>query len=273
MRTSNGSFQIFRLFGITVYLHWSWLVYAAWRIYASTNSAFQHYRNPVWYAVEFGSIFAIVLMHEFGHSLACRSVGGHADTIMLWPLGGVAFVDPPMRPGAVLWSIFAGPMVNMILIPITVFGYALIDRTAPGTDLAAYAWSITVINAVLLIFNMLPIYPLDGGQILQSLLWFVLGYIRSLKIVSIIGLLGAAGGTIFLLANGVTGIMLYILIMFVALQAWNGFRRAQMMADAEQRGPHINPGRPTERANPASSPPPLRPLPPRQDQFRAPPGF
>ena len=49
------------------------------------------------------------MLHEFGHALACRQVGGQADLIVLWPLGGVAYVNPPPRPGALLWSIAAGP--------------------------------------------------------------------------------------------------------------------------------------------------------------------
>ena len=60
----------------------------------------------------------IVLIHEFGHQLACRSVGGQTHDIVLWPLGGVAYVSPPQRPGAQLWSIAAGPLVNVILFPI-----------------------------------------------------------------------------------------------------------------------------------------------------------
>ena len=61
--------------------------------------------------------FLIVLLHEFGHALACRQVGGTANQIVLWPLGGVAYVNPPQRPGATLWSIAAGPLVNVALLP------------------------------------------------------------------------------------------------------------------------------------------------------------
>ena len=64
------------------------------------------------------ALFLIVLIHEFGHQLACRSVGGQTHDIVLWPLGGVAYVSPPQRPGAQLWSIAAGPLVNVVLIPV-----------------------------------------------------------------------------------------------------------------------------------------------------------
>src|SRR5207237_7029453 len=68
--------------------------------------------------LEYLSLFGIVLMHECGHALACRQVGGRADQIVLWPLGGVAYVDPPPRPGATLWSIAAGPLLTVVLMPL-----------------------------------------------------------------------------------------------------------------------------------------------------------
>src|SRR2546425_2345923 len=112
--TRQGSFRLFRFAGIDVFLHWSWFVVAWWDITSRGRS----YSSLKWNALEYLSLFAIVLMHEFGHALACRQVGGHADQIVLWPLGGVAYVDPPQRPGAMLWSIAAGPLVNVVLFPI-----------------------------------------------------------------------------------------------------------------------------------------------------------
>src|SRR5215831_3019597 len=170
----NNSIRLFRIRGIDVFLHWSWFIVAALEI-GSRRSA---YTSPGWNVLEYIALFVIVLLHEFGHALACRQVGGQANRIMLWPLGGVAFVQPPPRPGALLWSIAAGPLVNVVLIPVTVA--AVVFATLGGLghkypDFAHFLISIGVINALLLVFNLLPIYPLDGGQILQALLWFVVG--------------------------------------------------------------------------------------------------
>src|SRR5690348_331566 len=115
MPTRRGSIRIFRLFGIDVYLHWSWFLIVFVRMKFLT---YGNYESTVWYFIECLSLFAIVLMHEFGHALACRQVGGQANQIVLWPLGGVAYVAPPQRPGAMLWSIAAGPLVNVALLPI-----------------------------------------------------------------------------------------------------------------------------------------------------------
>ena len=106
-----GSFRIFAVAGITVYIHWSWLLVA----YLVLQFRTSHYDIWIWNVLEYLSFFGIVLLHEFGHALACRQVGGQADEIVLWPLGGIAFVQPPARPGAWLWSIAAGPLVNVLL--------------------------------------------------------------------------------------------------------------------------------------------------------------
>src|SRR5271165_6715876 len=110
----QGSVHLFRFAGIDVFLHWSWFLVAAYEIQSRKGS----YSSVTWNVLEYLALFLIVLLHEFGHALACRQVGGKADRIVLWPLGGVAYVDPPPRPGATLWSIAAGPLVNVALLPV-----------------------------------------------------------------------------------------------------------------------------------------------------------
>src|SRR5947199_8081053 len=186
----SGVIRLFRFAGIEVFLHFSWFLVAA--IYIS--GYIRRYESPVWGVLEYISVFAIVLIHEFGHALACRQVGGIADRIVLWPLGGIAFVNPPRRPGAMLWSIAAGPLVNLILLPILSILLTLsrISADEPN-DFGLFLYHVWWINLGLFIFNILPVYPLDGGQILRALLWFPLGEIRSLQIASVIGLVGSIG--------------------------------------------------------------------------------
>src|SRR6478672_6964479 len=78
----------------------------------------KRYSSVGWTIAEYLALFLIVTLHEFGHAMACRQVGGTANQIVLWPLGGTAYVDPPPRPGATLWSIAAGPLVNVALLPL-----------------------------------------------------------------------------------------------------------------------------------------------------------
>src|SRR4029077_15369398 len=110
----SGSIRLFRFLGIDVFLHWSWFLVAMFEI----RGGLRTYSSIGWNIAEYLSLFGIVTVHEFGHALACRQVGGHANQIILWPFGGVAFVGPPQRPGPILWSIAAGPLVNVALIPL-----------------------------------------------------------------------------------------------------------------------------------------------------------
>ena len=223
---NSGAFQIFRLAGINVYLHWSWFLVAVYEIRNRGG-----YSSLFWNVIEYLALFLIVLLHEFGHSLACRQVGGTAERIVLWPLGGIAYVSPPQRPGAMLWSICAGPLVNVVLFPILSLALVLCRVAGWPQELPdAYALlrAVWFINLALLIFNLLPIYPLDGGKILQSLLWFVLGRSRSLLVVTIIGFVGVAG--LLLLALALQSIWIGIVAAFILLSCWGGLRQARMLA-------------------------------------------
>src|SRR5216683_2722878 len=188
----QGSIRLFRFAGIDLFLHWSWFLVAAFEI----SDRAKKYPSLGWNVLEYLALFLIVMLHEFGHSLACRQVGGQANQIVLWPLGGVAYVNPPPRPGATLWSIAAGPLVNVALLPV-LLGLGLLSRSlgwaATMPNARALLRAVFFIDLGLLVFNILPIYPLDGGQILRSLLWFVLGRARSLMVATILGFVGVAG--------------------------------------------------------------------------------
>jgi len=238
----HGSFKLFRAFGIDVFMHWSWWVMAVLVV-----PRIPYFEGPdalLWKSLLFVTLFVIVILHEFGHALACRSVGGESRDIVLWPLGGIAYVKPPARPGAVLWSIAAGPLVNVLLIPVTVVaylavgGWSLGGNPLAGNDLQLYCFTIMGMNFMLLIFNMMPIYPLDGGQVLMSLLWFVVGRPTALKIASVIGLVAA--GLLGVVALLLGDIWLLLITGFVALQAFNGFRLATAM-------PYMDPRKVDER--------------------------
>lgn len=220
----QGSIHLYRIAGIDLYLHWSWFLVAAYEIESRKGT----YSSVAWNVLEYLALFLIVLLHEFGHALACRQVGGTANQIVLWPLGGVAYVNPPQRPGATLWSIAAGPLVNVALLPLLIAAVAA--SSSMGWEQAipnAYQFlqAVLWINVALLVFNLLPIYPLDGGQILRSLLWFVLGRGRSLMVTTILGLLGIVG---FVgVALWMRSIWLVAISVFMLMNCWSGLRHAQ----------------------------------------------
>jgi Zn-dependent protease len=225
--TRQGSFRLFRFAGIDVFVHWSWFIVAVLGI----NLRREAYTSLLWNALEYLSLFAIVLLHEFGHSLACRQVGGRADQIILWPLGGVAYVAPPPRPGATLWSIAAGPLVNVVLFPVLTILAFLVEfagwsSTMPNAcQFVQTAWYI---NGLLLAFNLLPVYPLDGGQILRCLLWFAVGPARSLMAVAVVGFVGVAG--LFAVGLLVNHVWLLIVSVFILLHCWSGLMHARTLS-------------------------------------------
>ena len=222
----QGSIHLFQFKGINVFLHWSWFLVAAYEIQSRKGL----YSSITWNVLEYLALFLIVTLHEFGHSLACRQVGGQANQIVLWPLGGVAYVDPPPRPGATLWSIAAGPLVNVVLFPV-LWGILLLSRSLGWAqampDLYRLVGTVLWIDVGLLVFNILPIYPLDGGQILRSLLWFVLGRARSLMVATVLGFMGVVGfiGLAFLRQD----IWLGAIAVFMLMNCWGGLRHAQAL--------------------------------------------
>lgn len=223
--------RLFRLAGIDVFLHWTWFVVALIAVQRS-----RAYSSLAWNAAEYLSLFAIVTLHEFGHALACRQVGGRAEQIVLWPLGGVAYVDPPQRPGATLWSIAAGPLVNVVLLPPLLGLYWFGASQGWSADLVTLLQSVAIINGGLLLFNLLPVYPLDGGQILRSLLWFGLGRARSLLVAASIGFVGVAGLGLWALRS--SSVWLGILTFFVGTNCWRGFQHARMLWRLERLPRH-----------------------------------
>ncbi|MGI8820724.1 MAG: site-2 protease family protein [Chthoniobacterales bacterium] len=220
----GGSIRLFKVAGIEVFLHFSWFLVAVYQLTSRSHG----YRLPIFAIYEYLALFAIVLLHEFGHALACRQTGGTADRIMLWPLGGVAFVRPPQRPGAQLWSIAAGPLVNVALLPVFELARVLAFHAAVSPDVYRLVSMVRLINLALLVFNLFPVYPLDGGQILRSLLWFPLGQIRSLQIATVIGFIG--GAALGAYAFYTSSLWLGILAFFLVSQALNGWRHAKTLA-------------------------------------------
>jgi len=222
----QGSIRLFRFRGIDVFLHWSWFVVAMFEISGRTRS----YSSIGWNAAEYLGLFLIVMLHEFGHALACRQVGGRANQIILWPLGGVAYVDPPPRPGATLWSIAAGPLVNVALFPILASAFLLarsLGWAQSSPDVYRLLSAVLWIDVLLFAFNILPIYPLDGGQILRALLWFPLGRARSLMVATILGFVGIVG--FFGLAIWLRSGWFAILAVFMLLNCWGGLQYARAL--------------------------------------------
>lgn len=227
-----GTWPLFTFRGIRVFLHWSWLLVAMYHI----NKGQGGYPNIGWDIAEYLALFAIVLTHEFGHSFATRQVGGTADQILLWPFGGIAFVQTPPRATAYLWGIAAGPLVNVALWPVFYFltkiyadpfqFYTTCPVTPDGwpEPWPYFLYNIYFINTALLVFNLIPAYPLDGGQIFRGLLWLKLGPIKSLAIAAWTGLI-LAGAAMVYAVFVLHAIWLAIMLGLIMQQSWSALQR------------------------------------------------
>jgi Zn-dependent protease len=243
----NQGIPLGRWFKITVIIHWTFLLYAANELIINRSAA------PFWMdALYLGLLFGTVLTHEFGHALSCKAVGGEAHQIILWPLGGIAFVNPPMNPMAWLITTACGPLVNAVLWPV--FWFASSHWALPYLETledplgirALPAWACVYmysINRGLLLFNLIPAYPMDGGRLLQEILWFIIGYPRSLQIAGMVGTVAGIGFVV--LGLGIQGIdipwinfelgnnqhkvepILVVIGILCALQSFAIYRRSQ----------------------------------------------
>jgi len=242
----RGSIHLARIAGIDLYLHSTWFLVLLYELSGGAG----RYSSQWWVLYEVLALFAIVTLHEFGHALACRQVGGIANKIMLWPFGGIAFVDVPPRPGATLWTIAAGPLVNVALVPVLAF------LPAPASpDAIQLLRAVNYINLGLLVFNILPVYPLDGGQILHALLWYPLGRARSLLATTVVGLLGVAG--LFFAAWRLDDLWLAAITVFILMYCWSGLKFARALARRELSAAASLPT--ADRTFPAADAPPPAP--------------
>ena len=194
----TGSVPLFTVFGIRVRMHASMLLFIVLGLIFSHDIGFT---NAL---IIYGSLFGVVLLHEFGHCFAARKVGGDADEIIMTPIGGLAMTSAPRRPWPQLVTTVCGPLVNVAICLLAVGVLFLLSMGHPGvswnplsshhqfaTRASAIVYYIYGVSLGILFFNLWPIYPLDGGRMLQELLWFKLGYYRATLIACVVGIAGS----------------------------------------------------------------------------------
>jgi stage IV sporulation protein FB len=212
----NWSFRVGRLFDIDIRVHIAFVICAVIMIWMEMPRQGETSTRSVGTLLvdalgTYAMLFFIVLLHEFGHCFGARRVGGEADEILIWPLGGLAYANPPHNAQAHMVTTIAGPLVNVILCMIcTVVLVAWtgslgavpwnpLHPTVPVSDavwLTATTSQIWVmrffgISYFILLINLLPIFPFDGGRIVQAWLWPRKGYVTSMEIATGTGMVGA----------------------------------------------------------------------------------
>ncbi|MBI2191346.1 MAG: site-2 protease family protein [Planctomycetes bacterium] len=188
----KSSYRLFRAFGIDVRLHFTFLLFLIWIVLSAALDG-NGGMLPALYSAFFVCLtFAFVLLHEFGHSLAARHYGVPVQDITLSPIGGMArLAYIPRRPRQEFVITLAGPAVNLLL---AAFFFALVLPASMVDVLSGFDFSssnffiqLLVINLFLLIFNLIPAFPMDGGRILRSLLAMRMDYLRATQIAARVG--------------------------------------------------------------------------------------
>ena len=218
-----GRVFLFRFWRVNVYLHASMIVISA--LVVLFGSPFGS--SPSDRFIFVATLFGIILLHEFGHIWGARMTGGEGEEILMTPLGGLAMAQPATGWYSHTITIICGPLVNVIICIVAggvLFATAGIWPLGPfsftsetvaqsvGTgwlNFASYAFFVYSISYFLLLFNMIPVYPLDGGQFLQGILWKFLGYYRAILIATAVGMVG---GIAMGLVGLVTGSLLLAII-------------------------------------------------------------
>ncbi len=167
------------------------------------------------------AIFGCVLLHELGHALAARQFGIATRDITLLPIGGLAMLQRmPRNPFQELWIAIAGPLVNVVIAIVVFTGLALSPVPTSG-GIGRFLWQLGAANVVLVLFNLIPAFPMDGGRVLRSVLAMFMDYVSATRIATVIGQFSAVGLGLLGLASGNFMLLLIAGFVFLAARAEN----------------------------------------------------
>jgi stage IV sporulation protein FB len=207
------SINIGAIAGTAIRLHITFLLFLVWIFFANYASGGA---QAAWYSLVFMILlFACVVAHEFGHIFMAKRFGVTTPTVTLLPIGGVAQLERiPEKPSEELLIAVAGPAVNVVIAAalVAVFGASLDAKNLAGMGNSATGMldRLAVVNLFLVVFNMIPAFPMDGGRVLRAALASRMGYVRATEIAATIGQFVA-------FALGFLGLFGNPLLIFIAI--------------------------------------------------------
>lgn len=207
------SVNIGSIAGTAVRIHITFILFLVWIFVASWV---QGGPEAAWNGLAFLILlFACVLAHEFGHIFTARAFGVSTPDVILLPIGGVARLERiPEAPGEELLVAVAGPLVNVAiaLILVVFFGASLSLQHlgAVENEQVSMIDRLAIVNLFLVLFNLIPAFPMDGGRVLRALLAMRFGHVRATEIAATIGQWTA-------FALGFLGLFTNPLLIFIAI--------------------------------------------------------
>jgi Zn-dependent protease len=213
------SLKIAKLAGIDIFIHFTFFILLTWvaliqlKLNGSIGAAFSG-------VVFILAIFSCVVLHELGHALAAKKYGIKTRDIILLPIGGVARLEKmPNQPIQELWVALAGPAVNVVIVALLAVYLWITNTLTPDNQLtmttAAFVERIMGVNIFLILFNMIPAFPMDGGRVFRALLATRLAYVRATQI-------SANLGQAIALLFGIIGLFYNPILLFIAFFVWMG---------------------------------------------------
>jgi Zn-dependent protease len=227
--------------GIGVYVHATFSILIGWVVLSEWLRS-RDAAATIGSVVFVLSLFACVVLHEFGHALTARRYGIRTQDITLLPIGGLARLEKmPDRPIEEFWVALAGPAVNVVIAGL-LFAFLSLSgglgaMTAESIVEAPFLVRLMLVNVMLVLFNLLPAFPMDGGRVLRALLAMRMQYARATQIAASIGQ-GMA------LLFGFLGFFANPFLLFIALFVWIGAEQEAAMAQLK----YALGGIPVERA-------------------------
>jgi Zn-dependent protease len=213
------SWKIGEIAGIGVYIHATFLLLVVWLAIGHITAG-DTLAGTILGILFVMAIFACVVLHELGHALTARRYGVRTRDIILLPIGGLARLEKiPEEPRQELWVAIAGPAVNVV-IAATIFLWLWLTSTflpweqleiTRGPFLQRLMW----VNLILVVFNLIPAFPMDGGRVLRAFLATQMPYTRATQI-------AASVGQALALLFGFLGLMGNPFLLFIALFVWIG---------------------------------------------------
>jgi stage IV sporulation protein FB len=204
----------------TFFLLLAWIAAVAW----AEGGAYAALVNVAFILV----FFACVVAHEFGHALMARRYGIRTPDITLLPIGGMARLERmPERPAQEIAVALAGPAVNVVIFLVLVFGFRVdlsIETLTQIEDPArGFLGRVALVNLMLVLFNMLPAFPMDGGRVFRALLSIWMPRVRATRVAATAGQAIAFGFGFLGLFSGNPLLVLVAVFVFIAASAESSF--------------------------------------------------
>ena len=245
-----GSFRIFRIAGIDINIHISWLIILVFLTFSLATGWFPitypGSSTATYYLLGFIAsilLFVSVLLHELAHSFVARSRGLQVKSIVLFIFGGVSNIEQePQTPGIEFSMAFVGPLVSL-LIGVVCYGLWLLVRGTHSLIVPILSY-LALMNIILGIFNLIPGFPLDGGRVLRSIIWKATGNFQTAtNITTFVGqafayLIILWGILLFFAGNAFNGLIIIFTGWFLLTSAQSA--RSQSMLDTAFRGVTVN---------------------------------